>query len=162
MAILGIENSINEVLVDEARENALDFIAFLKEINMQFERSTTDYWKDKLYWYIKFQNEGVGYILINGYGDCVGDKTESEGWFFWSDNYNSDFFATFPLDEQTKKIAFEHIDFGTCGGGLTVRLFGKEFSPVCNGTTFRFDNPDFAAIKCMKKLVDIKKKDILN
>lgn len=155
-----MESHINEVLVDEAQKNALDFVQYLRANDMQFERSTTDYWKDKLYWYVKYQNEFAGFILINGYGS-VGDETEPEGWIFWSDNYNSDLFADFPLDERTKEIAFKHVDFGTCGGGLTVKLFGKEFSPVCNGTTFRFDNPDTSEVECAKKLVEIRKNDII-
>lgn len=154
-----IENHINEVLAGNAQKLALDFVTYLRAQEMQFERSTTDYWKDKLYWYIKYQNEFVGFILINGYGS-VGDKTEPEGWIFWSDNYNSNLFADFPLDECTKETAFEHIDFGICGGGITVKLFGKEFSPVCNGTTFRFNNPESEALECVKKLVEIKKNDI--
>ena len=154
-----IEKHIFKILSGEAQKNALDFVAFLRANDMQFERSTTNYWADKLYWYVKFQDEFVGFILINGYG-AVGDETEPEGWVFWSDNYNSDLFADFPLDEQTKEIAWNHVDFGTCGGGITVKLFGKEFAPVCNGTTFRFDNPNTAELECVKKLVEIRKTDI--
>ena len=154
-----MEHYIEKILAGEARQNALDFVAYLRANDTKFERSTTNYWADKLYWYVKFQDEFIGFILINGYGS-VGDETEPEGWIFWSDNYNSKLFTDFPLDENTKKIAFEHIDFGTCGGGITVKLFGKEFAPVCNGTTFRFDNPDSEAIDCMKKLVEIRKNDI--
>ena len=160
MSEQNIESFIGEVLTEDVQKNALDFIAFLKANNMQFERSTTDYWADKLYWYVKFRDEFVGFILINGYGS-VGDETEPEGWIIWSDNYNSNLFANFLLDEHTKEIAWKHIDFGTCGGGITVNLFGKEFYPVCNGTTFRFNNPDATALECAKKLVEIRKKDIL-
>ena len=155
-----IEDATNELLTKDEQKNALNFVAFLRTNDMIFERSTTEYWKDKLYWYVKFQDEFVGFILVNGYG-AVGDETEPEGWIFWSDNYISNLFAEFPLDEHTKEIAFKHIDFGTCGGGLTVKLFGKEFSPVCNGTTFRFDNPDYISLKCAKKLVEVRKNDIL-
>ena len=154
-----IEEKIKEILNGDAQKNALDFAAFLRANDMQFERSTTNYWADKLYWYVKFQDEFVGFILVNGYG-TVGDDTEPEGWIFWSDNYNSDLFADFPLDEQTKEIAWNHVDFGTCCGGLTIKLFGKEFTPVCNGTTFRFNNPITEELDCVKKLVDIRKTDI--
>ncbi|GHV06659.1 hypothetical protein FACS1894217_05790 [Clostridia bacterium] len=66
------------------------------------------------------------------------------------------------MDEYAKEIAFEHVDFGTCGGGISVKLFGKEFYPVCNGTTFRFSNPDTEALECAKKLIEIRKNDILS
>lgn len=154
-----IENHINDVLAGDAQKLALDFIAYLRTQEMQFVRSTTDYWAEKLYWYVKFRDMFVGFILINGFGS-VGDETEPEGWIIWSDDYNSDLFANFPLDEHTKEIAWNHIDFGTCGGGLTRKIFGKEFNPVC-GTTFRFDNPDEGALECAKRLVELRKKDIL-
>ena len=155
-----IEDHILEHLNGDAQKLALDFVAYLKTQDMQFERSTTDYWADKLYWYVKFQDEFVGFILINGYGS-VGDETEPEGWIIWSDDYNSDLFANFPLDEQIKEIAWNHIDFGTCGGGLTRKIFGKVFNPVC-GTTFRFDNPDEDTLKCIKRLEELRKRDIKN
>ena len=154
-----IEDFIVEVLSYDARKNALDFVAYLRAGDMQFERSTTSYWADKLYWYVKYQDEFVGFILVNGYG-LVGDETEPEGWIFWSDDYNSDLFANYPLDEHTKEIAWNHVDFGTCGGGLTRKLFGKEFSPVC-GTNFRFNNPNPEILECVKKLVEIRKNDII-
>jgi hypothetical protein len=155
-----IENCITEVLAEQAQSNALDFVAFLTTQDMQFERSTTDYWADKYYWYVKYQDEFVGFILINGYGS-VGDETEPEGWIFWSDNYISDIFANYPVDEHIKEIAFNHVDMGTCGGGITVNMFGKAFYPVCNGTTFRFNNPNISEMACVKKLVEIRKKDII-
>ena len=155
-----IEHYIGKHLEGEARQNALDLAAFLRANELTFERCKEGYWKDKRYWYVKFQGEYIGFILVNGYGS-VRHEDEPEGWIFWSDNYNSKVFADFPLDEDTKEIAFEHIDFGTCGGGITVKLFGKEFAPVCNGTTFRFDNPDNEAIDCIKKLVSLRKEDIL-
>jgi hypothetical protein len=158
-----IESHITETLADDAQKRALDFVVFLRNSDMQFERSTTDYWADKLYWYIKYQNEIVGFILINGYGS-IGDKTEPEGWIFWSDNYNSDLFANSQLDERTKELAWKHIDFcgacGSCNGGMRKIIFGKEFNPVCTGTTFRFDNPDDEALECAKKLIEIRKNDI--
>ncbi|GHU35604.1 hypothetical protein FACS1894105_04620 [Clostridia bacterium] len=156
MAELKLETTVTETLTGSDQKNALDFISFLTAQDMQFERSTTDYWADKLYWYIKSRDEFVGYILINGYGS-VGDETEPEGWTFWSDNYNSDIFASYPIDERMKEIAFKYVDIGTCGGGITVKLFGREFYPVCNGTTFRFTNPEAEVLECVKKLVEIRK-----
>jgi DNA-binding transcriptional MerR regulator len=155
------EITIRTVLTGETQALTLDFVAHLRSLGAEFERSTTDYWANKLYWYIKYRNEFVGFILINGYGD-VGDKTEPEGWIFWSDNYISDTFSEYTIDERIKEIAFNHVDIGTCGGGLTVNLFGKEFYPVCNGTTFRFNNPNTEEIECAKKLAEMRIKDIMN
>jgi hypothetical protein len=154
-----IERHIRKILTGDAQKNALDFAAFLRARDMPPVRFKSNYWKDKCYWAVKCRDEYVGFVLINGYGR-VGDETEPEGWIFWSDNYISGLFADFPLDERMKEIAFEHVDIGTCGGGITVKLFGKEFYPVCNGSTFRFDNPEGEALECAKKLVEIRKQDI--
>jgi len=153
-----MEHYIRKLLTGEAQKNALEFAAYLRANGLVFVRGK-GYWEDKCYWAVKYRGEYVGFILVNGYGS-VGDETEPEGWIFWSDNYISGLFADFPLDDRTKEIAFEHIDFGTCGGGITVKLFGKEFYPVCNGTTFRFNNPNTETLACVKKLVDIRKNDI--
>ena len=97
---------INNSLAGGAKKNALDLVAYSESQGMQFELSTTDYWRDKQYWYIKYKNEFVGFILINGYSP-VKDKTEPEGWVFWSDNYISSVFADYPLDESFKEIAYK-------------------------------------------------------
>ncbi len=137
----------------------MDLIEYFERQNLQFELSETDYWINKQYWYIKKSDDFIGFILINGCNP-VKDETEPEGWVFWTDNYNTSIFAEFPLDESFKKIAYEHVDIGTCGGGLTVNLFGQVFAPVCNGTTFRFDNPSLEEITVLKKLVELKILDL--
>ncbi len=159
MSSQSIKSHINNSLTGEGANNALDFVAYLEGQGMQFELSTTDYWRDKQYWYVKYHNEFVGFILLNGYNP-VKDETEPEGWVFWSDNYTSSVFADFPLNESLKEVAYKHVDIGTCGGGLTANLFGQVFTPVCNGTTFRFDNPNSEEIIVLKKLIDIRKLDI--
>ncbi len=159
MSSPSIKSHINNSLTGEGLKNALDFVVYLEGQGMQFELSTTDYWREKQYWYVKYHNKFVGFILLNGY-DPVKDETEPEGWIFWSDNYNSSIFTDFPLEKSLKEVVYKHVDIGTCGGGLTVNLFGQVFTPVCNGTTFRFDNPGSEEIVVLKKLVDIRKLDI--
>ncbi|MFA6730648.1 MAG: hypothetical protein WC152_02830 [Candidatus Izemoplasmatales bacterium] len=159
MSSQSIKSHIHTSLTGEAVKNAIDLVVYFESQGMQFELSTTDYLRDKQYWYVKYQNEFIGFILFNGHNP-VKDETEPEGWVFWSDNYNSSAFADFPLEESIKGVAYKHVDIGTCGGGLTVNLFGQVFTPVCNGTTFRFDNPNSEEIVALKKLVDIRKHDI--
>ncbi|MDR1558440.1 MAG: hypothetical protein LBS84_01855 [Clostridiales bacterium] len=111
---------------------------------------------------IKHSGEYVCFVLINGYGEKA-HKDEPDGWIIWSDDYSSDIFANFPLDEKIKQTAWEHIDFcancGSCSGGTCKTIFGKAFENVCN-TIFRFDNPDADSVECAKKLVEIRKNDI--
>jgi hypothetical protein len=163
MSTQTIEIHIREVLTGEAQRLALNLAAYLTSQGMQFERGT-GYWEDKRYWHIKYKNSYVCFILVNGFGS-VRHKNEPEGWIIWSDDYDSDLFANYPLDERTKEIAWKHIDIcGKCGGcknpgGSHKTIFGKDFDNVCI-TTFRFDNPDAETVECVKKLLEIRKKHI--
>ena len=131
MAEQEIERIIGEALKGEARKNALDFVAFLRENEMLLERGR-GYWEDKLYWLIKYKNEYVCFMLIDG----SGEKVEPGGWTVWFDDGESGCFGHFPLDEPMREIAWENVDFcGNCGGcnrgaGTCKMIFGKEFDSV--------------------------------
>ncbi len=84
------------------------------------------------------------FILVNGFGP-VRHKNEPEGWIIWSDDYDSDLFANYPLDERTKEIAWDHVDIcGNCDGcgsqGKNKRYLGeslRRFVSQCSGLTIR-------------------------
>ncbi len=160
-----IEQHIREALTGNTQRLALDFTAYLRKQGMQYERGT-GYWEDKRYWHIKYKDNYMCFILVNGFG-AVRHKDEPEGWIIWSDDYDSDLFANYPLDERTKEIAWDHVDIcGNCGGcgnpgGSCKTIFQKEFDNVCI-TAFRFDNPNVDEVECAKKLVELRKSDILN
>lgn len=156
-----IENFIDEVLAGETQKKALEFVAFLRANEMLFARGK-GYWEGKLYWMIKYKDEYVCYILING----SGSEEKFAPWTIWSDDSDSNWFADFPLDEHTKEIVWKNVDVcGNCGGcnnpgGSRKTIFGKEFNNVCR-TTMRFINPDVETLACVKKMVDIRKNDVL-
>jgi hypothetical protein len=154
-----INNHIIEILAGDARENALEFTSYLRASEMQFERGK-GYWKNQRYWMIKYKNEYVCFILINGSGaeEASGPLT------IWSDDSGSNWFENYPLNEYMKEIAWKNVDIcGKCGGctvqGTHKTIFGKEFDNVCR-TTFRFVNPDARTLACVKKLVELRKNDI--
>lgn len=156
-----IEKYIGEVLAGDAQKNALEFVAYLRAGEMLFERGK-GYWNSKLYWIITFQNEIVCFILLNG----SGVEEVFAPWTIWSDDSGSNWFEDFPLDEHMKEIAWKYVDScGNCGScsdqGMHKTIFGKEFRNVCC-TTMRFINPDVEAIECLKKMVEIRKHDILS
>jgi len=155
-----IENFITEFLATDAQKNALEFVAYLRASEMQFERGT-GYWESKLYWIIKYKDEIVCFILIGSE-----EKPGPDPWTIWSDDSGSNCFADFPLDEQMKEVAWKNVDIcGNCGGcdkpgGSRKTIFGKEINNVCR-TTMRFIDPDAETLECMKKMVEIRKNDIL-
>ena len=149
-----IENYIIKHLAGDTQKNALEFVAYLRDNEMQFKRDKNGYWADKLYWHIICNNKYVCFILINGY--------EAGHWVIWFEDGDSDCFADFPVDERTKTIALTNVDIfkGDCGGGqcegLRKVIFGKEFESLYR-TLMCFNNPDAETVGCMKKLVEISK-----
>jgi len=106
-----IEEFIIKHLVGDTQKNALAFVAFLRENEMQFHRDTNGYWEDKLYWWIKCKDEYFCFILINGY--------EDSHWGIWFEDGDSDCYADAPVSERIKEIAWANVDIfkGDCGGG---------------------------------------------
>ncbi len=154
-----VEESILETLAGERRQNALVFFAYLSADGMRFERGK-GYWEDKYYWRVRYRDEVVCFVLING-TKC---KSEPEGWMIWSDDSGSKGYEGYPLDERTREIAWQHVDFcGNCGGechpGVRKTVFGRDFDHVCR-TTLRFVNPDAEALACAMKMMEIRKNDI--
>lgn len=151
-----IESFIEETLTGDTKNNAIEFVVCLRSNEMLFERFIKDYWEDKLYWLVEYEGVSVCHILINGY--------EEGHWTIWSDESDSNSFEDFPLDEHLKEIAWKNVDFcgncGYCTGGTHKTVFGKEFDNVCR-TTMIFSNPNAETLEFMKKMVLIRKHDII-
>ncbi|MDF2589990.1 MAG: hypothetical protein K0S41_3831 [Anaerocolumna sp.] len=153
-----IQDYIYEELSFDDQRIAFDFIEYLKENEMEFVKDN-GYWKDKIYYLIIFNTKYVCFISIK-------DPDEKDNhWTIWSDDMDSNWFDKFSIEKRIKETAWKYIDFcdncGSCGGGRHKVIFGKEFENVC-GCTFRIDNPDTDALLFMKKMVQIRKKEILS
>lgn len=114
---------------------------------------------------IKYKDEYVCFVFINGSPAKYID--EPEGWIIWTDDCFSNCYSNALIDERMKEIAWKNVDIcancnpsSPCAGGSHKIVFGKEFEHVCR-TTMRFDNPDAEAVECVKMLVELRKKDIL-
>lgn len=75
----------------------------------------------------------------------------------------SEWLEKYPDDKKIAEAAWRHIDHcghcGSCSGGRGKIIFGKEFNNVC-GCTFRIDNPIFEDLSFLKKMVEIRIKEI--
>ena len=156
-----IEDVINDVLIGNAKKNALEFVAYLRTSDMQFEIEK-GYWEDKYYWGIKYNNEYVCFILISSE-----DKTDPEIWTIWSDDSGSVSFGDDSLNEHLKEIIWNHVgvceNVNKCFDGCKKShktIFGKGFDNVC-GTAMRFYNPDNETLECLKIIVEVRKNNIL-
>ena len=156
-----IENIIGEVLIGDARSNALEFAQYLRANKMFFEKCG-GYWADKYYWGIKYDGEYVCFILISNE-----EKNDPESWTVWSDDSGANTFGDSSTDEKTKEIIWRHVAvcdnidrcFDGCKRSRKI-ILGKELDNVC-GTAIKFESPNAKTVECMKKMVEIRKNDIL-
>lgn len=148
-----IEDYINENLKDEANANALKFVDFLRAKDAKFYKDESPFWKDKIYYHIKFYDEIIAYISIK-------DPDEPGNlWTVWL-NDNNEAFNDSRVEPDIKNAAWKHIDFcarcGSCSGGKKKTVFGKVFEGVCF-LTFRIDNPTARDLPFLKKMIELCK-----
>lgn len=153
-----IEEIINEDLSLNDKAVALNFISYLRENELEFVRDRRGYWKERIYFWVQYKKDCVCFIAIS-------DPDEPENrWTVWSDDMSFDFLTDQEVDDKLKNTAWKHVDLcahcGSCSGGRNKTVFGKEFSNVC-GCTFRIDNPDRNDLIFMKKMVEIRKKELI-
>lgn len=146
----------NQLSLDE-QKIAFDFICYLKDMDMTFHKDNCDSWKNKIYYHVKLDNKCVCFIAIK-------DPDEKDNhWTIWSDDMSSEWLEKYPVDNEIQERAWKHIDHcghcGSCSGGRHKVIFGKPFDDVC-GCTFRIDNPTSADLPFLKKLVEIRVKEI--
>ncbi|MDE6751191.1 MAG: hypothetical protein K2J59_00260 [Eubacterium sp.] len=150
---------VNDTFPLGLKENTLNFISYLNFNSLTFER-LLGYWKNQCYYSVKYENESVCYILLNG----IGDEQQFAPLTIWSDDSNSNWYENYPLSEEMKKIAWNNVDFcvhcGSCAGGTRKTVFGKQFENVCR-TTFRFTNPNNEVFSLLKILVNARLDDIV-
>ena len=146
-----IEDVFNEVLTGYALINALDFAEFLSANEI-----------------IQADQHAMHYK-----GECVcfvDTRNERHSWIVWAEGDYSSEHEDFPIDKQTKEIAWAHANkCGSCEGvdckpGKTKIIFGKDFANICSGADvdMRFHNPDAEALECLKRLVEMRRHIIAN
>lgn len=149
-----IENYIEENLTDEAKQTALDFVTFLRINKLEFIKDN-GYWKDKIYYMLKYKDAYVCFIAIK-------DPDEPENlWTIWSDDSNA--YEDSNVDDCIKSVAWNYVDYcgncGSCSGGKHKIVFGKSFERVC-GCTFRVDNAKPSDLPFLEKMIDLRIKEI--
>lgn len=154
-----VPNAESIIITDKQLDRiAIDFISFLADNGMTFERAG-GYWGNQSYWYVKYKDQFVCYILFNG----TGDEEKFSPLTIWTDDSNSNWYSNVELEESAKNIAVNHIDIcekcGACKGGTDKQIFCEKYSNVCR-TAFRFINPDSEELDCLKKLILLRKNDI--
>ena len=157
MPVQRIEDAINSVLEGDTQRNALDFVAYLRAQEIPLEDAEN-------YWEVKYQNECVCCIWVNGSDEVPGP------WTIWSaevpGSWDTGRSMDFPTDDHFKEIAWANVNVcGNCGGcanpgGTRKTVLGKSFDNLCNAA-MAFTNPGAEALHCAKRMVDTRINDIL-
>ena len=149
---------VRETFPIELKRNTLDFLLFLNSNKIVFER-ILGYWKNQFYWAVKYNNEYVCYILLNG----VGDESQFSPLTIWTEDSGSAWYENYPLSDALKCCAWKNVDYcvhcGSCEGGTQKNIFGRKFDNVCR-TTMRFTNPNQQTFNLIKELICARKCNI--
>lgn len=140
-----IEDVINEVLIGEAKKNALDFVSYLNKNKMIITENHSE---------VRYKDEIICYMHIDGSDQVPGP------WTIWSDDNAVYENGDFSLDRHTQEIAWSCVNScascgGDCSPGKHKTIFGKEFDNICS-STFMFTNPDTETLECVKKLLSMR------
>lgn len=150
MEEMKIKDYIQKELSLDDQKIALNFVDWLENKNLNFYKDNSDCWKNKTYYHIKFKDKCICFISIK-------DSDEPNNmWTIWSDN--SKVFENADIDDEIKRVAYQHIDYccncGSCGGGKRKIIFGKNFDGVCS-CTFRIDNPTVNDLPFLQKMIEL-------
>ena len=151
-----IEDVIVELLNGERQQNALDFVAYLRE------QKLNPRWKSTNSWGIKYKGKWIISIGIS--------PGNSGSWRIGWWHLGFDFINVFSVEHENaeildrcKEIVWSNIVYCTgcanCKPGTTKTIFGKDFNLLCYGI-FDFKDPDADTLECAKKLLECKKKVI--
>lgn len=157
MQELTIEEYIAKELSSEEQKTALEFVRFLRDNHLAFYKDNCDYWKDKIYYWVKSGDECICFIAINN------PEEENNHWTVWSADMGSEWLDEDFVEGDMKETTWRYVDHcghcGSCRGGRSKVIFGKEFNDVC-GCTFRIDNPGQEELSFLKKMVELRIKEI--
>ena len=150
-----IEDFINDLLDGETRENALDFVAWLRANKMGISCITSNAngnswkltYKGKIVCRILTMTKGSWYI--ENYDDRIGDIEEliireNMQDVIWAHIIRPCHYCMPHNCAKVVGVSTENFN------GYDREILGREFKDVCKRTGY-FHNPDKRAVECMKK-----------
>ena len=152
------EDVAGSFLSGEVLENALDFVAYLRENNMAPARASTNAWK------AAYKNKGVCYVRIPYESNDPNSRTNT-----WNIGPPGDDCLTFPMTDRMKEILWSSVkQCNACNGryigkkrpcnfGTDRTIFGREFKRVCG---YAIKNPSGEALDFAKLWVEARKLSI--
>ncbi|MBP3617727.1 MAG: hypothetical protein J6J38_06795 [Lachnospiraceae bacterium] len=146
------EEEINALLIGERKQNALDFVSYIKCLRM------TPQWTSANSWAVSYKGKRVCYIKLV-------IRQEANEWYIRPAVQYDEALRVFCREKHLEDIMLENVHFcvgcGKCKPGTTVTFFDKELKHVCSSLIdFEFHNPNEKALECAKKLVEYRRAEI--
>jgi len=146
------EDAFSEFLIGASKNNALDFIAWLRENNL------TPRWDGIYRWKVSYKSKYICYINLSW--------PPSNG--IWEVKPNRLFFGEYGkyiTDDKLKNFALDIVNLPgcnrQCGRMKNTEFLGKKFDEVCSCWPFKVKNPDGEALDELKNLV-LTSRDIID
>ncbi len=146
------EEEINVLLTGQRKQNALDFVTYVKSLRM------TPQWTSANSWAVSYKGKRVCYIKL-----CL--REEENAWYIRPAVQYNDDLRDFCRKEHLEEIMLKNVHYcvgcGKCKPGTTVIFFENELNHVCSSPIdFEFHNPNEDVLECVKKLVEYKRTEI--
>jgi len=147
---LCLEEIINDTLNGDALKNALEFAEYLKANEMIYTGNHCE---------VHYKGNCACYIYFDELCKLHGP------WTVWTEGDYVGEHDDVPMDDGMKEIAWANVwrclNCGNpCSPGKSSIIFGRRFDNVCNAV-MAFRNPGRETLECVKKLVEMRKNDIL-
>lgn len=157
-----IEDVISELLDGDIKQNAMDFVTYLRDNKFTLARTSTgESWK------IGYKGKGVGRILWltkNNWNVCpYADYTKEYEDYLKRENLqeiimNNLFFCHRCHPHSCAPRGVKEEEFK----GHTKKYFGIEVHTMCKHWDAFFHNPDPKTIDCIKKMIEFNKQTIIS
>ena len=149
------EDAFSEFLIGETKNNALNFIAWLRENKL------TPRWDGIFRWKVSYKSKYICYIALlwptsNGIWEIKPNRL-----FFWE-------YSKYITDDKLKQFALDMVQLPGCnmdnrkwcGRMRNMEFLGEKFDEVCGCWPFKVKNLDSAALERLKELV-LMSRDII-
>lgn len=150
-----IDDVISDLLDNERKNAALDFLAFLKSHKM------TPQWVSLNAWSVKYKGKPVCSIKFYDLRLYMDKGT-------WRICHSGEYDNDLSFDNNIKDIIYNNVYFcRDCAGtsashSVQSRILSRKFTNVCPYFKIQFENPDGDTLDCAKRLVEMRRADILN
>lgn len=88
------------------------------EKHLEFHKDTCDYWKNKIYYWVRLGTDCVCFISIKN-----PEETDNH-WMVWMADMGEEWLGENLVDEEVRIIGWKHVDHcghcGSCNGGRKV------------------------------------------